>query len=206
LVYGRLFEMRDSMKNRNVERPANVPPLFIADSKRNLAAWVERCFPQNPTISPQEAIRLWLADGNTGRNTRPETSLRHTFASPAQPQNGHSSKWDRDDERFATTLRAIAEMVTAALDNEHENVHEWNAGEEAPVRHPIHPAGTPLSRSPERFSEIDNSAGNWAVDPMETYPAAVGATWSAPRTEEYSANSARAGRNKETTSAARLEI
>src|SRR6266478_6178998 len=111
--------MRDSMKNRNTEPPANVPPLFIADSKGNLTAWVEKCFPQNPTISPQEAIRLWLADFNTGRNTRPETSLRHTFPSQAQPQNGHRSngrrsKWDHDEERFAVTLRAVAEMVTAA--------------------------------------------------------------------------------------------
>src|SRR6202022_3758612 len=127
-------------------------------------------------------------DGNTGRNTRPETSLRHTFASPAQPQNGHSSKWDRDDERFATTLRAVAEMVTAALDNEHEKVHQRNASEDTPVRHPIPSAGTPLSRSPDQFSEIDRSGRNWSVDPRETYPAAVRATWTASSAEEYSAN------------------
>jgi hypothetical protein len=146
-------------RNRDGQQPANVPPLFDPDPKRNLAAWVQKCFPDTPTIQPDEAIRLWLGKGVRDRpsasagnpvcDTEPQRSPR---------QGGIDNRADgrRSDDPLAATSRRIAEMVTTALYNKQQQ----GEPEDVPVRHPIH------------WNEADQVRRTSAVDLMGSSVAA----------------------------------
>lgn len=151
------------MKSRDAERqPASVPPLFDPDPKRNLAAWVQKCFPDAPNTQQDEAIRLWLGKGSKDRPTAfAGTPARQTVPERSQRQDdinlpdGH-----RSDDRLAATLQHIAEMVGAALYDKRQQ-----ESEDVAIRHPIHLSG---SNQVQRKS---------AADCRETYTTVSAATW-----------------------------
>jgi hypothetical protein len=164
-------------RNRDGQQPANVPPLFDPDLKRNLAAWVQKCFPDTPTMQPDEAIRLWLGKGV---RDRPPASAGTPVCdtAPQRPpgQGGIDNHVDghRSDDQLAATLRRIAEMVSAALYNEQQQRRE---PEDVTVRHPIHWSDADqvrrisavdfMERTADvrstgvRFGDIGQSAGNY---------------------------------------------
>src|ERR1700730_12532401 len=101
------------MKNRNTSQCSDVPPLFDPDSGRNLSAWVQKCFPETPTMQPGEAIRLWLgknSNGKPGRMTTAGTPIHRVASDRYQPPSNINLSGDRrSDDRLTFTLQNIAE-------------------------------------------------------------------------------------------------
>src|SRR5205823_4027686 len=107
----------------------------------------QKCFPDTPTIQPDEAIRLWLGKGvKDGPSAIAGTPVCNTASQRSPRQGGIDNRVNghRSDDQLAATLQRIAEMVTGALYNEQQ-----------PVRHPIH------------WNEADQVRHISAVDFME---------------------------------------
>ena len=165
------------MKSRDAERqPASVPPLFDPDPKRNLAAWVQKCFPDAPKLQPNEAIRLWLGKAVAGTPARQTVPQRSQRQDDINRPNGH-----RSDDRLAATLQHIAEMVAATLDDARQQ-----ESEDVAIRHPIHWSG---SNQVQRKS---------AADCMETYTTVSAATSRDVRSDQIGHSSGNNGTNERT--------
>jgi hypothetical protein len=187
-------------KNRSVPpQPDKGSPLFDPDPKKNALAWMQRSFPNAPpATTPEEAIHVWLSQGNgkgsrvhegnsekvNGDNREPvsQIAVGHGFAEQQRRDVPPETHARRSDDRLTDSLQHIAGMVSALLSD-----REQPKSEETPPRHPVHghgrgqvePAcqlafestGSGWSRGEQpRKIEHSPAPGSWNAEP-DAYPA-----------------------------------